>query len=310
MPEDAVSEDRDRELDTYPMRVVTRLTGLTAERLRAWETRHGAVTPSRTAGGSRRYTEADVERLRWLRRATEEGHRIGDLAGLDLDALRQRLACDVDAGEERRFDEMLAAVDALDAGTLRRLLETRARELGPVEFALEEALPLAAAIGERWAEGRTSVAAEHRATNVLRSILVESVEIGVDDGLGPRVVFASPEGERHDLGVLAAAIAARAFGAQPIFVGADVPIADLVESTVAARAQALALGFAVSPPETVESILRDVRRALPEEVALWIGGKGIVGCPPLRGVDRIENAKRLEGFVLQARRSEDREGAR
>ncbi len=310
MPEEAVSEDRDQELDTYPMRVVTRLTGLTAERLRAWETRHGAVTPSRTAGGSRRYTEADVERLRWLRRATEEGHRIGDLAGLDLDALRQRLACDVDAGEERRFDEMLAAVDALDAGTLRRLLETRARELGPVEFALEEALPLAAAIGERWAEGRTSVAAEHRATNVLRSILVESVEIGVDDGLGPRVVFASPEGERHDLGVLAAAIAARAFGAQPIFVGADVPIADLVESTVAARAQALALGFAVSPPETVESILRDVRRALPEEVALWIGGKGIVGCPPLRGVDRIENAKRLEGFVLQARRSEDREGAR
>ncbi len=303
-----MSADRDRQLETYPMRVVTRMTGLSAERLRAWETRHRAVTPLRTAGGSRRYTEADVERLRWLRRATEEGHRIGDLADLDLESLQARVQAEAST-PDGRFDEMIAAVDALDAPTLRRLLEARARELGPVAFAFEEALPLAFEIGQRWVDGLTSIAAEHRATNVLRSILVETVEVGSDDGLGPRIVFAAPEGERHDLGVLAAAIAARAFGAQPIFVGADIPVADLVETTARARAQALALGFVVSPPEAVEAMLRDVRKALPPEIALWIGGKGIAGCPPLRGVDRIENNQRLEAFVLEARGNEDREGA-
>ena len=62
-------------------------------------------------------------------------------------------------------------------------------------------------------------------------------------------------------------------------------------------------------PEAVEATLRDVRRMLPSDVALWIGGKGIAGCSPIRGVDRIENDQRLEAFVLEARGNEDREGA-
>ena len=304
-----MSAESDSPTATYPMRVVTRMTGLSAERLRAWETRHRAVMPLRTDGGSRRYTETDVERLLLLRKATEAGHRIGDLAALELDSLRERFGGE-EAGPAGRFDEMIAAVDALDAPKLRVLLEERARALDPVRFAFDEVLPLAFEIGQRWIEGLTSVAAEHRATNVLRSILVEAVENGPVDALGPRVVFAAPSGERHDLGVLAAAIAARSFGAQPLFVGADVPVDDLVEATKDARAEALALGFVVTPTDEVESILRAVRRALPDEIALWIGGQGIVGCPPVAGVDRIEHNQRLEAFVLEARRSQDREGAR
>ncbi len=303
-----MAANQDPQPQTYPMRVVTRMTGLSAERLRAWETRHGAIEPLRTQGGSRRYTEGDVERLRLLRRATEAGHRIGDLANLEIDALRERVGPRDDSGEGR-FDEMIFAVDALDAGLLRSLLEERARHLDPVSFAFEEALPLAAEIGRRWVEGLTSVSAEHRATNVLRSMLIESVEAGPVDALGPRILFASPEGERHDLGVLAAAIAARAFGAQSIFIGADVPVPELVKEAETSRSEALALGFVVLPKDEVESVLRDVRRALPEDIALWIGGQGIMGCPPIPGVDRIENAQRLEGFVLEARRSEDRGGS-
>ena len=140
-------------------------------------------------------------------------------------------------------------------------------------------------------------------------MLIESVEAGPVDVLGPRILFASPEGERHDLGVLAAAIAARAFGAQSIFIGADVPVPELVKEAETSRSEALALGFVVLPKDEVKSVLRDVRRALPEDIALWVGGQGIMGCPPIPGVDRIENAQRLEGFVLEARRSEDRGGS-
>ena len=75
-----MSAESDSPTATYPMRVVTRMTGLSPERLRAWETRHRAVMPLRTDGGSRRYTETDVERLLLLRKATEAGHRIGGRA--------------------------------------------------------------------------------------------------------------------------------------------------------------------------------------------------------------------------------------
>lgn len=296
--------DLQEEPPTYPMRVAARLTGLSQERLRAWETRYAAISPIRTAGGSRRYTDDDIERLRLLRLATEAGHRISDVAQLDAASLRERLPA-VAADGEAHLESLMAAVDTMDASALRARLEERLEALGPVAFAREEALPLAREIGRRWAAGQTSVAAEHAATNVLRSLLVDSLEHGEVDPLGPQVIFAAPEGERHDLGVLAAAIASRAHGARPIFVGADVPAEDLVAAVARTRANALALGFVISEPSEVEAVLRALRDALPDPVALWIGGRAIVGCAPMRGVDRIEHDGRLEAFVLAARGSDD-----
>ena len=70
--------------------------------LRAWERRYQVVTPLRTPGGTRRYRESDVKRLRLLSAASAAGYPIGDLAKLD------------DAELERRFhDAAVAAFAAL-----------------------------------------------------------------------------------------------------------------------------------------------------------------------------------------------------
>jgi DNA-binding transcriptional MerR regulator len=41
---------------TFPMRVVTRMTGLSADVVRVWERRYAAITPDRTDGNARRYS--------------------------------------------------------------------------------------------------------------------------------------------------------------------------------------------------------------------------------------------------------------
>lgn len=286
----------------YPMRVVARLSGVSPERVRAWESRYGAVSPQRSEGGTRRYSDDDVERLRLLRRVTEAGHRIGDIAQLDNRELRSRLAIDGGGSDsEQPFVAMMLAVDDLDGAELRRLLLAEQGQRSPAEFAREVVLPLAEEIGARWHAGRLMIAAEHRATNVLRGILVEAVDEGAEAGGIPRIVFASPSGEHHDLGVLASAIATRSLGADPVFVGADVPVEDLVAACERTRADVLALGFVMSPPEVVESTARAIRKALPDSVEVWIGGPAIAGCAPVAGVDRIESDARLEAFVLAAR---------
>src|SRR3982750_880947 len=71
----------------YPIRAVSRLTGIAIDTLRAWERRHQAVTPVRDDRG-RMYTDADIARLRLLRGAVERGHSIGRLAGLTDAELR------------------------------------------------------------------------------------------------------------------------------------------------------------------------------------------------------------------------------
>ena len=52
---------------------IARRTGVAPDTLRKWESRYGVLRPTRTAGGQRRYDEADVQRVEWLR--TDRGGR-------------------------------------------------------------------------------------------------------------------------------------------------------------------------------------------------------------------------------------------
>jgi len=64
-----------------------RLAGLSPSTLRIWEHRYGVVAPPKSAGGQRTYSMKDIERLRLIRRLTLEGHAIGTVARLNIDAL-------------------------------------------------------------------------------------------------------------------------------------------------------------------------------------------------------------------------------
>ena len=77
---------------SYHIGTVSRLTALRAETIRAWERRHRAVTPLRTPGGTRLFSEEDVRRLGLMKALTERGDPISAIAGLSADALRWRLA--------------------------------------------------------------------------------------------------------------------------------------------------------------------------------------------------------------------------
>src|SRR5437868_6208611 len=72
---------------THPIQVVTRRTGLSADVIRVWEKRYGAVVPVRSATGRRFYSDADIERLRLLAQVTLGGRTVGQVAALSNEAL-------------------------------------------------------------------------------------------------------------------------------------------------------------------------------------------------------------------------------
>ena len=145
---------------TYPLRAAARLTGLSPALLRAWERRHGAVEPLRTPGGTRRYRATDLERLRLLKAAVDAGHRIGQVAGLDLAGLRQRAATP-ELSPADRLEEILAALDDLEGPEAQRLLSLQLSALGPVRFARQIAVPLVREIRYRSIDDRLCIASEH-----------------------------------------------------------------------------------------------------------------------------------------------------
>jgi MerR family transcriptional regulator/heat shock protein HspR len=66
------SPDKERSRAVYVISVAAELAGVHPQTLRIYE-RKGLVDPARTAGGSRRYSEADIAMLRRIQELTNDG---------------------------------------------------------------------------------------------------------------------------------------------------------------------------------------------------------------------------------------------
>jgi DNA-binding transcriptional MerR regulator len=291
-----MSEPRKTTETTYPLGAAARLTGLSPELLRAWERRYGVVEPLRTPGGTRRYRAADVERLRLLKAVVDTGHRVGRVAHLETEEL-ERLASRDTLVPDGPVAAVIEALEAFDGAGVQHLLSLQLAARGPNRFARELAAPLVHEIGDRWADGRISVAAEHLATGLLQTMLGTSLQPTAVSLAGPRIVFGTPSGERHELGLLMAAITAMGAGANPVFLGADLPVESLLDAMDRSGAVALALSIVTLPAAQANRTLRAIRGGLPDSAHVWIGGPGANELEPGDGIDYIRGLDALEQRV-------------
>lgn len=287
------------ETHEYPVRVAARMTGLTAELMRAWETRHDAIQPARTAGGARRYSDEDLRRLCLLRDLVAAGYRIGGIARRSTSELEALLhEAQPEPSHEDPIARLFDAAQRIDGERMSELVASLIEEQGPVAFASEIALPLLARIGKRWQAGDLNVSVEHFATCILRSALISELGKARPSPGAPKLLFATPSGEPHDLGSLVAAVIAASGGGDVVFLGADIPVDDLTQISRSSRADALVLGIVTLPQNEAEEAIRSARRQLPESVEIWLGGAGITGIPPIENSLRIENFAQLQAQQL------------
>lgn len=262
----------------YPMRVVVRLTGLTADTLRAWERRYGVIEPVRTGGNARRYTESQVRRLRLLRTAVSRGHAIGELVSLDDAALTKLGATEVAAQTRDPLEPLrsdyLAALARFDAAGAEQLLARASQVLGARALVLDVLAPLMRSVGERWHDGELSVSEEHLATQQIRALVESLLRVRALAPGAPKIVLAAPPQHLHDLGLVLAALLAAHRGVEPILLGADTPLDEIEQTAARTRAGvvALACARALSPTE---------RKSLPAKVAALAKKRETwVGVPP------------------------------
>lgn len=125
-------EDKDRPL--YMISVAAELAGVHPQTLRIYEQK-GLVSPQRTRGNTRMYSQADIERLQLINELTDEGInlagviRILDLKGRlderddELDALHRRVRKLADRVHELETRESInSLVTDTNAIVLRRLM--------------------------------------------------------------------------------------------------------------------------------------------------------------------------------------------
>jgi DNA-binding transcriptional MerR regulator len=283
---------------------LSKRTGVSPELLRAWERRYGLVRPTRSAGGLRLYSPADVERVRLMRRHLAEGLAAAEAADLASRAVVGQAADPAALHPAVVRGELADALDRFDEPAAQSILD-RLLAAATVDTLLRDiVLPYLHELGERWTRGDASVAQEHFASGLLRGRLL-GLARGWGQGVGPAAVLACLPGEQHDLGLIAFGLALRARGWRIVYLGADTPIETLEE--VSRRLDPSLVALVAVSSDRVQPVVAKLR-ALAGRHQLALGGAAAVsdalelsGILELTG-DPIAEAARVTTLVQEGAR--------
>jgi MerR family transcriptional regulator, light-induced transcriptional regulator len=249
---------------------LSRRSGVSPDLLRAWERRYGLLSPERSPGGLRLYSEEDLLRVQAMQQQLAAGLAAAEAAAVATSRQATEPSAN-DTTEARRelgaalleFDETRANA-ALDALIARFSLDTVLADV---------IVPYLHDLGEQWERGEISVAQEHFASSLLRGRLL-GLGRGWGQGHGPTALLACAPGEQHDLGLIAFGLALRARGWRILYLGPDTPLESLAETTRSAQPDQVVISAvnARSLEATRENLI-ELARAYP----IAVGGAAAAG---------------------------------
>jgi DNA-binding transcriptional MerR regulator/methylmalonyl-CoA mutase cobalamin-binding subunit len=273
----------------YRVGMVSKMTGLSTHTIRVWERRYAAVTPKRTEAGGRLYTDADVERLRLLHELVAGGHSIGGIARMSDVDLRQMAAAFPAAPTQPALqhlpeirERVLVAVEGLRIHEAEHILSRAALSTEPREFLDGVVSPILVEIGDRWERGELRIAHEHACSAVLRGLLSSLMRLYPSSEARQRVVVATPAEENHELGALMVAMLAAMHGWNVLYLGPNLPAAEIAYAVTRIKAELLMLSITNLKPEDSEREIAAIESALPPDVRILIGGRAAQAFPRSR----------------------------
>ncbi len=313
----------------HSIKVVSRKTGLSPHLIRVWEKRYSTTQPQRNEVNRRLYSLQDIERLRLLKRATDSGHSIGDIAHLPTGRLAELVAPDqvesVPQPEIRRpapattpcpvpdpqptewVEKAYRTVKDMDSVALEAVLDAGSVELGQLRLLSDVIVPLVERIGSAWRAGQLKVAHEHVASAAIRTFLGHVARPISVHPAAPVLITTTPAGQLHELGAILVAAAATSDGWRVVHAGACLPSEEIVSVVQAHRAKAVALSI-VHPEDDphLEEELRRLRRLLPPGIVVLVGGRASGAYWNVLeeiGAIRVKSLMELSGVLSPLRRA-------
>jgi DNA-binding transcriptional MerR regulator len=279
----------------YSISDLEQLSGVKAHTIRIWEQRYNLLQPSRTATNIRTYGEADLRRLLNVATLCARGQRISQVVRLsesECQAAALALCNEVQPADGPRLNALLGAALDLDEPRLHRQFDEAIEELGTEETILRLGYPLLQRLSVSWKEGSLSLAQERLVSQLLRQELMASADalplIPLAQAEAPRWLLFLPEGEWQELALLFMNYALRARGCQVLYLGPNLPLADVVATAKAFKPAVIATVLTTVPARgQVRSYATELRAQCPESTVILFGSLAVQtptlpeGCLPL-----------------------------
>jgi MerR family transcriptional regulator, light-induced transcriptional regulator len=266
-------------IDRFPIRELVQRTGVNASTLRAWENRHGLLTPLRTESGHRLYSRMDVQRVRRVQELLVQGMSLTEIAplldatiGMDSDA---PVARDLGPAWQGYLSETLSALESFSTDRLDRLYN-EACALYPIDIVTEKLmLPVLEQLGLRWDKRPGGIAEEHFFSAWLRNKLGARLHHAAGLARGRQLILCCLPGEQHEVSLLLTALGVLQLGYRVIYLGADMPLAQLLPVCRQTHAAGIILaGRGLSDPARLTANLTDIAMLVGNAgVPVFVGGE-------------------------------------
>ncbi|ARN72933.1 cobalamin B12-binding domain-containing protein [Oceanicoccus sagamiensis] len=151
------------------------------------------------------------------------------------------------------------------------------------EAYLNVLLPAQVEVGRLWHENKLSVAEEHLVTTTthrLMAVLAQMEQREPDNGM--TVIAAAVSGNAHELGIRTIAYLLEFDGWKTIYLGSDVPAADLPVTINCFNADVVLLSIGLhAQVKTLRKTIAAIRSESTRPTYVMVGGNGFTGAPDL-----------------------------
>jgi MerR family transcriptional regulator, light-induced transcriptional regulator len=260
----------------YSIKKVSELLNIPTVTIRAWENRYQVISPTRTEGGHRLYSDKDIATLRWLKEQVEENNvKISEavrlLAQKPEKPQEESSSAIYDSMIERLYDA-LVDLNTQEANTLTDL----AFSLYDYEEVFHHILtPVLYKIGDDWETGLITVAQEHFSSQFILQRCTQFFRILPVNPALPKVLAFCPEGEQHHIGLMLYSLFLRKKGHDVIYLGPSTPYSGLLELMELKDVSVVIISL--TEPNLFEEVMGWINTCLKKRTGLKFifGGNGI-----------------------------------
>jgi MerR family transcriptional regulator, light-induced transcriptional regulator len=240
------------DVELFPIRTVSSLTGVNSITLRAWERRYGLVRPVRTPTGHRLYRRDEIDLIHRVVALLDKGISISQVQRVlsQSPPSEQKEGLDEDPFWTRYRRRLVSAVTQFDEDALEEIYHEALGVCAISQITERLLLPVSDELTRR-RETEGSIAHERFFGTYLRSRLGTRFlhrARGLD---GPRVLCGCVPGEHNETGMLLFALTAHEMGMRSVLLGADTPLTAIQAAAIRAQCQAIVLSGSNAPPPEV-----------------------------------------------------------
>jgi len=270
----------------YTIKVLSERTGVKPVTLRAWENRYNLLEPVRQENNYRLYSDRDIQVIRWITHRMEDGLSISSAVweyqgmrdrGTWPEALPTAFAPKPKGvpqhPPEVYADRLFQALTAHDESEARKIIASIQRIFDLKTIFFEVFQPCLYETGEAWYRGEIRIATEHFASSIIRGVLMNLLQAFPVYGSAPKLLIGCGPEEQHEIAPLMLSVLLRREGYQVEFLGADLPVDDLVIYADDVKPDMIILSAGFEHTARLLFSMQERLNELPNQPKLGFGGR-------------------------------------